>query len=107
MKVLRRGFFLGAVSVLPLFAQNAPAQNSYDPRLTFGPLTLPDPVNSYRSSNGAPGPIYWQNDADYEMHADLDTEGKALKNNETIAYTNNSPDVLTSLWIHLEQNTYR
>ena len=79
----------------------------YDPRLTFAPLTLPDPVNEYRSSNGAPGPAYWQNEADYEMHATLDTAAKVLRNDEVITYTNNSPDTLPSLWIHLEQNIYR
>jgi hypothetical protein len=81
--------------------------SSYDPRLTFAPLTLPDPVNSYRSSNGAPGPNYWQNEADYELHATLDTAPKQLHTDETITYTNNSPDTLTSLWIQLEQNIYQ
>jgi Peptidase family M1 domain/Bacterial Ig-like domain (group 4) len=80
---------------------------AYDPRLTFAPLILPDPVNAYRSSNGAPGPSYWQNEADYEMHAVLDTKAKVLSNEETITYTNNSPDALTSLWILMEQNIYR
>ena len=67
-----------------LSAEFVPAQTSasatsgYDPRLTFAPLTLPDPVNAYRSSNGAPGPGYWQNEADYELHAVLDTESKQL-----------------------------
>ena len=79
----------------------------YDPRLTFAPLTLPEPVNIYRSSNGAPGPAYWQNEADYEMHAELDTHARVLRNDEVITYTNNSPDELTSLWIHMEQNIYR
>ena len=83
------------------------AATSYDPRLTFAPLTLPDPVNVYRSSNGAPGPAYWQNEADYEMHAALDTTAKTVRNDEVITYTNNSPDSLTSLWLHMEQNTYR
>ena len=60
-------FLVGAVA----WPQTSPAAGSatYDPRLTFAPLTLPDPVNAYRSSNGAPGPAYWQNEADYEMHA--------------------------------------
>ena len=64
----------------------------YDPRVAFAPLTLPDPVNAYRSGNGAPGPAYWQNEADYEMHAALDTKAKTLQNDEVITYTNNSPD---------------
>ena len=84
-----------------------PSPDAFDPRVTFAPLTLPDPVNVYRSSNGAPGPAYWQNEADYEMHASLDTDKKILTNSEIITYTNNSPDTLPSLWIHLEQNIYR
>jgi hypothetical protein len=81
--------------------------SSYDPRLTFAPLTLPDPVNAYRSSNGAPGPGYWQNEASYELHANLDTKAKVLTATEAITYTNNSPDTLPSLWVQLEQNLYR
>ncbi len=79
----------------------------YDPLQTFAPLTLPNPVNAYRSSNGAPGPQYWQNRADYDIHATINTSTKTLTATETITYTNNSPDTLDSLWIHLEQNTYR
>lgn len=94
---------VGAVAL----AQNATTTNAYDPRITFAPLTLTDPVNVYRSSNGAPGPNYWQNDASYELHADLDTAGKQLRATETITYTNNSPDMLPSLWIQIEQNLYR
>jgi len=95
--------------MLALFSGCALAQTatSYDPRLTFSPVTLPQGVNGYRSSNGAPGPQYWQNDASYEMHATLDTAAKVLRNDEIITYTNNSPDVLPSVWIQLEQNTYR
>ncbi|HEY9126173.1 MAG TPA: M1 family metallopeptidase [Acidobacteriaceae bacterium] len=87
-------------------AQSAPS-SPYDPRLTFAPLTLPEAVNAYRSSNGAPGPGYWQNRADYELHATLDTAAKELHATEIITYTNNSPDLLPSLWIQLDQNIYR
>ncbi len=90
----------------PSLAQTA-VPSTYDPRVTFAPLTLPQPVNSYRSGSGAPGPAYWQNEADYTMHATLDPVAKTLTNDEVITYTNNSPDTLTSLWILLEQNTYR
>jgi hypothetical protein len=79
---------------------------TYDPLKTFAPLTLPDPVNRYRSSNGAPGPDYWQNRADYEIHATLDTAAKELRGDEIITYTNHSPDTLASLWIQLDQNIY-
>ena len=98
------------VLVLTLLAPIALAQTAaptFDPRITFAPLTLPQPVNSYRSASGQPGPAFWQNEADYTMHATLDPVAKVLTNDEIITYTNNSPDTLPSLWILLEQNTYR
>ena len=87
--------------------QHKAPQSGFDPRVTFAPLSLPDPVNVYRSSNGAPGPNYWQNEADYQIHATLDIAAKQLRADEIITYTNNSPDLLPSVWIHLEQNIYR
>jgi hypothetical protein len=84
----------------------APA-SSYDPRETFAPLTLPDPVNVYRAANGTPGPGYWQNRADYLIHARLDPATARLAADETITYTNNSPQALEGLWIQLDQNMYR
>src|SRR3569833_1846442 len=83
------------------------AAGHYDPLQTFAPLALPEPVNRYRSSNGAPGPDYWQNRADYELHATLDTAHKELSATEVITYTNHSPDTLPSLWLQLDQNAYR
>ena len=96
-----------AVPAPPAAPSGSASASSYDPRITFAPLTLPDPVNAYRSSNGAPGPAYWQNVADYQMHAALDTQAKVLRNDEVITYTNNSPDALPSLWVQMEQNLYR
>ena len=113
MVPLMYGFRIAAWTTLlfaiavPLPSQKEAAEAPYDPVRTFAPLTLPDPVNAYRSGNGAPGPRYWQNEADYELHATLDTAGKQLRATETITYTNNSPDALPSLWIQLDQNTYR
>jgi hypothetical protein len=88
-------------------AEGAPAAGRYDPLQTFAPLVFPEPVNRYRSSNGAPGPDYWQNRADYEIHATLDTARKELSATEVITYTNHSPDALPSLWLQLDQNAYR
>ena len=97
-----------SLQLTPALAQGlAAVPSAYDPRLTFAPLTLPQTVNAYRSGDGAPGPGYWQNEADYELHAALDTAAKQLTATETITYTNNSPDVLPSLWVQLEQNIYR
>ncbi|MDG6094047.1 M1 family metallopeptidase [Acetobacter sp. AN02] len=73
----------------------------------FAPLAWPDPVNAWRSGSGRPGPLFWQNRADYEIRVRIDTVGKVLTGTETITYTNNSPDDLDALWVHLDQNIYR
>lgn len=79
----------------------------YDPLETFAPLDLSQAVNVYRSSNGMPGPQYWQNKADYQIHASLDPTAKTLTATMQITYTNNSPDTLGSLWLQIEQNLYK
>ena len=64
---------------------------------------LPTP-NVYRTASGAPGHEYYQQKADYEINVDLDEENNIINGNETIIYTNNSPDILNYLWIQLDQN---
>ncbi|MDP7496570.1 MAG: hypothetical protein QGI77_09065, partial [Roseibacillus sp.] len=66
---------------------------------------LPDP-NEVRAANGAPGPEYWQQRADYKISVVLDDENQRLKGSETITYTNNSPVDLTYLWVQLDQNRF-
>ena len=60
--------------------------------------------NQYRSASGAPGPAYYQQQADYKMNIVLDDDNAVLYGTETITYTNNSPDVLEYLWVQLDQN---
>lgn len=79
----------------------------YQPRETFAPRDMGQPVNAYRSGNGAPGPDYWQNRADYRIRATLDPKTPSLSAEEVITYTNNSPDALGELWLQLDQNAYR
>ena len=64
---------------------------------------LPTP-NEYRSGSGAPGPKYWQQQADYVITAELNDENQSITGSETITYFNNSPDVLKYLWLQLDQN---
>lgn len=72
----------------------------------FSPLALP-PANDFRRANGAPGPRYWQQRADYTIRATLDTALKRLSGQVTIRYTNNSPDTLDRVWMQLDQNLFR
>lgn len=60
--------------------------------------------NMFRSASGAPGPAYYQQQADYKMDIELDDANARLSGFETITYTNNSPDVLDYLWVQLDQN---
>lgn len=60
--------------------------------------------NVYRTASGAPGHMYWQQKADYVINVELNDDNQSIKGSETITYFNNSPDVLTYLWIQLEQN---
>ena len=60
--------------------------------------------NMFRTGSGAPGPAYYQQQADYKMDIVLDDKNARLSGVETITYTNNSPDELRYLWIQLDQN---
>tara|TARA_Y100000782_G_C10187108_1_gene267373 strand:+ start:351 stop:2708 length:2358 start_codon:yes stop_codon:yes gene_type:complete len=64
---------------------------------------LPTP-NVYRTASGAPGHEYYQQQADYVMNIELDDDKQIIYGQETITYTNNSPDELTYLWVQLDQN---
>ena len=64
---------------------------------------LPTP-NVYRTASGAPGHQYYQQKADYKITLELDDEKQIIRGEETITYTNNSPDPLSYLWLQLDQN---
>lgn len=66
---------------------------------------LPTP-NNYRTGSGAPGHEYWQQQADYKMKLELNDGKQQLYGEETITYTNNSPDALSYLWLQLDQNNF-
>ncbi|SNB09001.1 putative M1 family aminopeptidase [Flavobacterium psychrophilum] len=60
--------------------------------------------NMYRTASGAPGPEYYQQQADYKMDIELDDKNAKLFGTETITYTNNAKESLEYLWIQLDQN---
>jgi hypothetical protein len=95
---------------LPLAAQQqAPPLRPSNPVVdtsVFAPLNLPT-NDQVRTGSGAPGARYWQNRADYDIAASLDTAAKTLHGTLTLRYTNNSPDTLRYIWIQTEQNAFR
>lgn len=50
---------------------------------------------------------YFQQRVDFNIDVTLNVETKSLKANETITYTNNSPDTLKFIWLHIWPNAYK
>jgi len=88
------------LTVLTLATQQSVADTS-----PFRALALPA-ATGVRSAGGAPGARYWQQRADYTIHATLDTAANMLAGSERIRYVNHSPDVLEFVWVQLEQNLF-
>ena len=76
------------------------------PFLTTNRIDWPGP-NAYRAASGEPGPLYWQQRADYRIAVTLDTTTRRVSGTVGITYTNNSPDTLRFVWMQLDQNLYR
>ncbi len=60
--------------------------------------------NMYRTASGAPGPEYYQQQADYKIDITLDDDNARIYGTETITYHNNAKESLDYLWIQLDQN---
>lgn len=76
--------------------------------------SLPVPTNiqktynkGTRSPNGDPGPNYWQNTADYDIHVSFSPETRLVSGSEDIDYVNNSPDTLREIWFKVDMNLYK
>lgn len=105
-KLLMLGFSVMAM-VATSIAQdirNNPTSNHGNKFEQLGTI-LPTP-NEYRTASGAPGPKYWQQRADYDIKATLDEKNLMLHGAETVTYFNNSPDVLTYIWLQLDENEH-
>ena len=101
---MKRCHILSLISCMFLFSFFASAQENTNTS-KFKQLSeiLPTP-NVYRTASGAPGHEYYQQKADYVINVQLDEKNHVITGDETITYTNNSPDVLNYLWIQLDQN---
>ena len=97
--VMAAGLTAGAQNI-----QNNPGSNHGNKFEQLGTI-LPTP-NEYRTASGAPGPKYWQQRADYDIKCSLDEQNTKLTGSESISYYNNSPDILTYLWLQLDENEH-
>lgn len=50
---------------------------------------------------------YWQQHADYKMDVDVDAKNYQYKGTQKLIYTNNSPDVLNTVFYHLFFNAFQ
>ena len=50
---------------------------------------------------------YWQQHVDYTMHIDFDVKKHRFNGEQTIIYTNNSPDTLKRVYYHLYFNAFQ
>ena len=98
---MRRIYLLGMLLCLGMASTHA--QNAHSEKFEQFKSQWRSP-NIYRTASGAPGHEYWQQQADYDIEITLDDETQSIEGSETITYTNNSPDVLTYLWVQLDQN---
>ncbi|MFT4531167.1 MAG: hypothetical protein ACI81F_001984 [Thalassolituus oleivorans] len=110
MKLIASALILGLLSTTA-FAQSDKTDWQRVPEARpnatiFSPLDLPAP-NSMRNGAGAPGEDYWQQEVDYNIDASFDVETRTVHATAKVTYTNHSPDELTYLWLHLEQNVFR
>jgi len=84
--------------------QNNPGSNHGNKFEQLGTiLTTP---NEQRTASGAPGVKYWQQRADYDIRCSLDEQNQQLTGSEKVTYFNNSPDVLTYIWLQLDENQH-
>ncbi|MGH7583997.1 MAG: M1 family metallopeptidase [Gemmatimonadales bacterium] len=111
MRRLVSAFLLFSAVAAPLAAQQRPLPPLKDVHpvgdtSVFATFRFPA-ANDIREGSGMPGPRYWENHADYDISASLDTAAKTLHGRLTLRYTNNSPDTLRFIWMQTEQNAFR
>jgi hypothetical protein len=73
-----------------------PALESFERAITRGT----------RTRNGAPGPRYWQQWADYRLEAELNPISKRLTGRGSVVYYNRSPDELKEVYVQLLHNIF-
>lgn len=108
---MKKAFYIIALAAgLSAAAQDKPATEKprepgrYDTNKFSQMYDLLATPNMFRTASGAPGPAYYQQQADYKMDIELDDKNTKLYGTETITYHNNAPESLDYLWVQLDQN---
>lgn len=110
MNMMKKSTFIHLYSLLfltSIYAQDIQKENKNQERnpdkfkQMYDLLATP---NMYRTASGAPGPEYYQQQADYKIDIELDDKNQKLFGKETITYTNNAKEALDYIWVQLDQN---
>ena len=102
--IFKFGFLLLSLSLFAQEAAKPKTQSEKNPDKFKQMYDLLATPNMYRTASGAPGPEYYQQQADYKIDVELDDKNTKLYGQETITYTNNAKESLDYLWIQLDQN---
>ncbi|ESU28898.1 aminopeptidase [Flavobacterium limnosediminis JC2902] len=107
-KNLLKAFSISALLLGCFIANAQDAKTSkYNYNEAFGNNFYSKNGTETRSASGQPGPKYWQNRADYSLTATLNEENNEITGSEILTYTNNSPEKMNFLWMHLDQNLFK
>ena len=87
------------------FAAIDQSKGSFEDKFRQLDEVFPSP-NLSRPATGEPGPMYWQQRADYKIQIKLYEDTRSVEGSETITYTNNSPLTLKYIWLQLDQNIF-
>ncbi|MDA9021093.1 M1 family metallopeptidase [Gammaproteobacteria bacterium] len=98
-------FFIFAGFTNLSFAEIDQSKGSFEDKFRQLDEVFPTP-NLSRPSTGEPGPMYWQQRADYKIQIKLNEDTRSVEGSETITYTNNSPLTLKYIWLQLDQNIF-
>ena len=98
-------FFIFASFTNLSFAAIDQSKGSFEDKFRQLDEVFPTP-NLSRPSTGEPGPMYWQQRADYKIQIKLNEDTRSVEGSETITYTNNSPLTLKYIWLQLDQNIF-
>lgn len=104
LKLFALATFLFGTAIVS--AQETKTSN-YNYNEAFGNNFYTKGASETRSASGQPGAKYWQNKADYNLTATLNEQTSEITGSEILTYTNNSPDKLGFLWMHLDQNLFK
>jgi hypothetical protein len=99
---MARNYFAFIVCMVAFSVVNAQSPSLYMPRNITRAF-----IKGTRSSDGNPGPRYWQNYARYNIHFTALPPGRNVTGVEQISYINNSPDTLKSIVFRLVLNVHK